>query len=319
MRSPQQSPNLTATAPSTVQSTQLEFSQLARLGLVSWRRHVAAILTIVFFWFGLGTAATVAVATLTGTYDPAAPRDGFSLSGYLLINVPFPFLLAGLAVAVRFIHRRPLRSLITPLARVDLRRVLQGFGLLLALAAASSGGWALLGPNRYQLVFHPQQWLLVLPLILVVTTLQASTEELLMRGYLLQAVGLLTRRTWLLAGIEGLLFAVPHLTNPEVGLGPVLMFAFYFSFGAFVTLVTLRDNRLELALGMHAANNLFAALIVTHPNSTIPTEAIWQGGSLHPLYNLMTFLIGAAIFYQLLVRRPEQRLRRHSPAGPSTQ
>src|SRR4051794_39187521 len=101
--------------------------QLARLGLVSWRRHVAAIATILFFWFGLGTVATIAVATLTGTYDPLAPRDGFSLSGYLLINVPFPFLLTGLAVAVRFIHHRPLRSLITPRARVDFRRVLQGF------------------------------------------------------------------------------------------------------------------------------------------------------------------------------------------------
>jgi membrane protease YdiL (CAAX protease family) len=261
----------------------------------------------VFFWFGLGTAATIAVARFTGTYDPAAPRDGFSLSGYLLINVPFPFLFAGLAVAVRFIHRRPLRSLITPLARVNLWRVLQGFGLFLALAAATSGGWALLGPERYQLVFHPQQWLLALPLIVVVTTFQASTEELLMRGYLLQTLGLLTRRTWLLAGISGLVFAVPHLTNPEIGVGPALMFAFYFSFGAFVTLVTLRDNRLEFALGMHAANNLFAALIVTHPNSTIPTEAIWQGGAIHPAYNLITFLIGAAILYRLLVLVPRPR------------
>ena len=319
MRSIQRSPRPSPTSPPppASESPQPEFSQLARLGLVSWRRHVAAILTIVFFWFGLGTAATVAVATFTGVYDPSAPRDGFSLSGYLLISVPFPFLLAGLAVAVRFIHKRPLRSLITPLARVNLWRVLQGFGLILALVAATSGGWALLGPDPYQLVFHPQRWLLALPLILVVTTLQASTEELLMRSYLLQTVGLLTRRTWLLAGINGLLFAVPHLTNPEVGLGPALLFAFYLSFGAFVTLVTLRDNRLELALGMHAANNLFAALIVTHPNSTIPTEAIWQAGVLNPAYNLITFLIGAAIFYRLLVRRPRATAATRQPTQTS--
>jgi membrane protease YdiL (CAAX protease family) len=319
MKSPQQTPDPSAANPEAppAQPTDLEFSQLGRLGLVSWLRHVAAILTIIFCWFGLGTAATAAVATLTGVYDPSAPRDGFSLSGYLLISVPVPFLLAGVAVAVRFIHKRPLRSLITPLARINLWRVLQGFGLFLALAAASSGGWALLGPDRYQLVFHPQQWLLALPLIVVVTTVQASTEELLMRGYLLQTLGLFTRRTWLLAGINGLLFAVPHLTNPEVGLGPVLMFALYFSFGAFVTLVTLRDNRLELALGMHAANNLFAALIVTHPNSTLPTEAIWQGGALNPTYNLITFLIGAAIFYRLLVRRPRATAATRQPTQTS--
>lgn len=314
MRSPQQSTNPSA-ALSEAQPTQVQFSQLGRLGLVSWRRHVAAILTILFFWNGVGTAAMVAVAGLAGMDDPFAPRSGFSLSGYLVINVSFPFLLAGIAVAVRFIHQRPLRSLITPLARVDLWRVLKGFGLILAIAAAATGVGALLGVDRYQLVFHPRQWLLALPLILVVTSVQASTEELLFRGYLLQSLGLLTRRTWLLAGINGLLFAVPHLTNAEVGLGPALMFASYFSFGAFITLVTLLDNRLELALGAHAANNLFAVLIVTH--STIPTEAIWQGDALNPAYNLITLLIGAVIFYRLLVRRP--RAAAVAGAGHPTQ
>jgi membrane protease YdiL (CAAX protease family) len=94
-----------------------------------------------------------------------------------------------------------------------------------------------------------------------------SAEELLFRGYLLQALGLRTRRTWLLVGISALVFGAMHMANTEVGAGPALIFTYYVGFGAFLALITLRDNRLELAIGAHAANNLFVALVV---NATTP-------------------------------------------------
>ena len=70
-------------------------------------------------------------------------------------------------------------------------------------------------------------------------------------------------------------FAVPHLMSPEMSTGSPLLAAFYFCLGAFFTVVTPRDNRLELALGAHAANNLLAALVVNH----VPTQAV---GRPHP-------------------------------------
>ena len=94
-----------------------------------------------------------------------------------------------------------------------------------------------------------------------------SAEELLFRGHLLQALGLRTRRTWLLVGISALVFGAMHMANTEVGAGPALIFTYYVGFGAFLALITLRDNRLELAIGAHAANNLFVALVV---NATTP-------------------------------------------------
>lgn len=50
----------------------------------------------------------------------------------------------------------------------------------------------------------------------------------------------------------------------------------YFAVGAFLALITVRDGGLELALGAHAANNLFAALILNHVTSSLPTAGVWQ-------------------------------------------
>jgi membrane protease YdiL (CAAX protease family) len=245
--------------------TQLpEYTQLARLGRTSWQRQVAAIATILFFWLVLGAAAALAVMGLApGGYDLAAP----SPTAYIAINVSPLAMLAEVAVAVRFIHQRPLRTLITPSRRIDWRRIACAFALMVTLAAASSALEAALYPGTYHLTSQPRQWLTMLPVILILTTLQTSAEELLFRGYLLQALGLRTRRTWLLVGISALVFGAMHMANTEVGAGPALIFTYYVGFGAFLALITLRDNRLELAIGAHAANNLFVALVV---NATTP-------------------------------------------------
>ena len=153
---------------------------------------------------------------------------------------------------------------------------------------------ALLHPERFSLTFDPARWLLTLPVIVVVTSLQTTTEELFFRGYDLQTVGLLTRRTWLLVGVNSVVFAVPHLLNPEMSSGALLIGTFCVLLGAFFTFLTVRDNRLELALGVHAANNLIAALLVNHPNSSLPTQAVWQVSELDPKFIVVSFVVSAS-------------------------
>jgi hypothetical protein len=79
---------------------------------------------------------------------------------------------------------------------------------------------------------------------------------------------------------------------------------YYLMMGAFFALVTLRDNRLELAIGAHAANNLFVALLVNPGQSGMPTQAVWQTIGDHSLYGLFATGVIAAIFYGLLVKKP---------------
>jgi membrane protease YdiL (CAAX protease family) len=107
--------------------------------------------------------------------------------------------------------------------------------------------------------------------------------------------------------VVGALFAIGHLGNPDVQLA-WLGIAYFFCVGAFITLVTLRDNRLELGIGIHAANNLFVQLVISFPASSLPAEGIWTSTISNPVYVLASFLVAAGAFYWLILRRRPARL-----------
>ncbi|MBT8244497.1 MAG: CPBP family intramembrane metalloprotease [Winogradskyella sp.] len=69
-------------------------------------------------------------------------------------------------------------------------------------------------------------------------------------------------------------FGLLHGLNPEVDkLGPIMM-VFYIGTGLVLGIMTLMDDGLELALGFHAANNMFTALLVTSDWSALQTDAL---------------------------------------------
>ena len=61
-----------------------------------------------------------------------------------------------------------------------------------------------------------QRWLPFVLAALLLTPLQCAAEELVFRGYVLQGLGRLLRNPLVLVVLSGLLFAIPHLLNPEV-------------------------------------------------------------------------------------------------------
>jgi membrane protease YdiL (CAAX protease family) len=82
----------------------------------------------------------------------------------------------------------------------------------------------------------------------------------------------------------------------------VLLALFYFSFGAFLTWMTLRYQTLELAMGVHAANNLFAVNVANYEGSALPSPSIFMANGLDPVYSLLSFLAAAVIFILLIHR-----------------
>jgi membrane protease YdiL (CAAX protease family) len=60
--------------------------------------------------------------------------------------------------------------------------------------------------------------------------------------------------------------------------------------------VTLRDGRLELALGLHAANNLFAALFANYSVTVMPTPSIFTVNTLDVVYSVSTAVFGLIVF-----------------------
>ena len=65
-----------------------------------------------------------------------------------------------------------------------------------------------------------------------------------------------------------------------------------------------RRRAIELAIGVHAANNLMAGLLVTFPESVLPSPAILTTTHFDPVYSLVTVIFFCALFYLLVfVRR----------------
>lgn len=263
------------------------YLDLARRGRNAWWRYLLGIVTIAFSWLVLGYVPYLLLVA-AGVADPVID--------YLAVNFSIFMMLAGLAVAVKLIHGRPLMTLVTPEAPVDWRRIGRGALVWALIAAAISVVEHLLYPGRYYLSFDPARFFLFVPLVLVLTPIQTTVEELVFRGYAMQGLALLVRRPALVACGSGVVFAVPHLLNPEVyQYGALIMAANYFAIGLLLATVTLRDGRLELAIGLHAANNVFLALA---------TESIFTARELDPAYSLASLVAGALVFHWWIFRRP---------------
>jgi membrane protease YdiL (CAAX protease family) len=109
---------------------------------------------------------------------------------------------------------------------------------------------------------------------LVFIPFQTSFEELLFRGYLMQGIGLLFKNAWVPLFLTSVGFGLLHAFNPEVEkLGPMILL-YYIGTGFLFGVITLMDQGTELALGMHAANNIVAAMIVTVDWAVFQTDAL---------------------------------------------
>jgi membrane protease YdiL (CAAX protease family) len=232
------------------------YLDLAKMGRNAWWRYLLAVILILFTWQILGSLPDLALviwSTLKGGLSGSGAMQALASTpaGFAAIMLASVFFLGGIYLAMRFIHHRRMRTLITPAPAIAWGRFFQGFGLWFVLVALMAVVEALLYPGRYV-------WSLDLPrlvpfvlLALIFIPIQSGTEELFFRGYILQSLGLRVRNIWVLCAFSGLAFGLPHLLNPEASINYPLFFLYYFAFGFSLAYLTLRDGRLELALGAH--------------------------------------------------------------------
>jgi hypothetical protein len=194
----------------------------------------------------------------------------------LLLFMFIPAIL-GLWLGIKFIHKKTFKSIITAAEKVRTHRlytgmlvwgILSGIGLWIGFATAE--------PGSIKFVFDLGNFIPVVLIALLFLPIQTWWEEFMIRGWLMQGVGILTERPWVAALLTSLLFALLHLGNPEVQrFGVASTFPAYFLPGLFFALVSLLDEGLELAMGMHFINNLFGTIVITSDYSAIQASTIW--------------------------------------------
>lgn len=294
------------------------YLDLVHQGRNDWWRYVLAVLLILCMWQILGAIPSIFLLILAMANGISMGNIGTgSLPGvdpavsFVMLMLASVFFVLGVYLAVRLIHRRPFRTIITPARSIAWGRLFQGFGVWFVLAGLTSMVEALLYPGRYVWTPDLEHFIPFVFLALILVPIQTSAEEFFFRGYILQGVGLRVRNIWALSVISGILFMVPHFLNPEASVNYALMGLYYFSMGAFLAYITLRDGRLELALGVHAANNLFSALFANYTVTVMPSPSLFTVTVLDAVYSAPAALIGMVIFALLFIGL----WRRKAPEG----
>ena len=117
----------------------------------------------------------------------------------------------------------------------------------------------------------------------------------------MQGIGVVFKNKWLPLLVTSIVFGLMHIFNPEVEqLGYVIMI-YYIGTGLFLGIITLMDEGLELALGFHAANNLFTALLVTADWTAFQTHSILKDMSDPETMVLGEILVPVFVVFPILL------------------
>ena len=74
------------------------------------------------------------------------------------------------------------------------------------------------------------------------------------------------------------------------------MQSYYISAGLVLGILTIMDDGLELALGVHAATNFTGAVFVGYEGAAIQTDSLFLTNELNPTFMLIGFVIVSIIF-----------------------
>ena len=149
----------------------------------------------------------------------------------------------------------------------------------------------------------PSVTLPVLTLAFLLTPLQAASEEILFRGYLTQALGRIFRSRYKIVVAVGVIFAVLHFN----AYGPLTM-PYMFAVSLIFSLTTLRDDRIELAIGAHTAQNCLAVVV--------SIDSLFYGQTIQITWPyLLAVVLCGILFYGLT--RLLVRLACDRPASPA--
>ncbi|WP_338778702.1 CPBP family intramembrane glutamic endopeptidase [Metabacillus sp. FJAT-52054] len=282
----------------------------------SWKRYISSLLVILLFIVLGGAVYAIGLLLLTAldgnpdTYFDTVLGSAVGLSPFIdfvLLHATYLFWLLGLYIAIRFIHKRTLRSLITHRERLDWGRIGWGFGIFIGIyLILNVADWLLfkdgLALNNET---SPSQFLILLGLVLVFTPIQTTVEELFFRGFLVQWLGKGLRHPILIALIIALVFGSLHFANPEMGRSALLVGLEYIVAGFMLTFIALKTGTAELSIGAHAANNIFLFLFISDELSVggkLP--AVFSvSGDVDPVSSLIGTVIIFGGFFWLSVRR----------------
>lgn len=238
--------------------------------------------------------------------DMAVLNDSSAVMSYLPSNLAFFLLMLSFVIGtavwwvwIKYVHHLNWTKATTSRPSFDWNRALFAFGVVGLVSVVTTIAGYFMVPEDYVWNYDPSKFWVLFVLAIALVPIQTTWEELYFRGYMMQGLGLMAKNRAVPFIITSLVFGLMHAFNPEIAkLGYIILF-WYVGTGFLLGLFTLMDEGTELAIGFHAANNLFIALLVTADWTAFQTESLWIDIS-DPSVNITTF-VPLLVYYPLLV------------------
>lgn len=222
------------------------------------------------------------------------------------ISLLFPFLIGVLAlfVGVKFIHKRPFLSILTIREKFDYNRFFFSFTIWGIVSIVCLFILIMFGA-KIEWNFNPRTFFVLLIISLTFLPIQTFFEEAFFRGYLFQGSHFIFKKGIFVVLFTGILFGMLHGANPEVEKLGKFLLIYYVMSGVFLGLIALMDDGLELSLGYHAVNNIFAALILTNDWQAFHTDAVFidKTPPTFGIENVLTLLVFQPLLILLFAKK----------------
>ncbi len=216
----------------------------------------------------------------------------------------FPFLagVISFSLLIRPLNNRTFTETINGTSKVRWNKIFTSAIIWLIISAIYLFVQNLIAPGNFRLNNTGKSLILLVIISLSLIPFQAAFEELLFRGYLMQGFAVLTRNRWAPVLITSLLFSILHAWNPEIKeYGFFTMMPQYILFGLVFGVATIIDDGIEIALGAHAANNIFLSIMVTSKSSALQTPAVFEQIVVNP-WGEFTGLFISSVFFLLILK-----------------
>jgi membrane protease YdiL (CAAX protease family) len=213
--------------------------------------------------------------------------------------LPFVGLLVGLVITARFILKRSIKTFITPAPQINFKKIGFGFSLFAGIMMVSHIAFGLLFKEHYSFEQPAvSDYALLVLFVMILAPIQTTAEELFFRGFLLQWYSKISKQPVILALIVGFFFGMMHFSNPEMGTDKWITGFNYVFVGFSITYITIKTNSSELAIGLHAANNMFLMLFIKKADSVVgDIPSLFLVSSISPLISTMFSLMVYTLFY----------------------
>ena len=283
----------------------MNYIQQVYKGNNQWYHWIFTLILVFFGWQIIGvfplTGVAISYSSDMNEFANAAQNNFMTLGidknlFLFLIIISFISGLLTLILGVKYIHRRTFKSLVTSRNLIDWKRFWFAFFTWGIIAIILTIVGIFMSPENYIWNFKPIPFFTLLAVSFLFLPFQTTFEELLFRGYLMQGIGTVVKNRWFPLIFTSVCFGLLHGANPEVEKLGAISMVFYIGTGFFYGIITLMDEGTELALGLHAINNIIAAFFVTTNWTVFQTDALYV--------DISEPSVGFEMFFPVLILYP---------------